>query len=1083
MSRLVWGGLALVVALALVAGAYLYSRFDEQLRRLIQGRLGEHYQELIVEVGSARWISGQGIELRQVAIREPEADGPQSDLTVVDEVFVASTAQVADLVNGLPRFHELVLRRPTLRATRRGEREWSVTRLLPLPGLTGGYPRIVIEQGTIEIADPLRNPSATLTLRDVHLVLTPPEGSPEELRALAQLHYTVEGHLVADHARYVDVRGRLSWDGTAFELSGNVDELNFCPELQAALPELLGELIRPAAGLRAEARLAYRVDYDAARDEPWDFSLEGTLEGGRWEDSHLPYPLSDLRARLRCDRGGLVVEDCTARNGSTQLWMTCRRDGYGADSPVALKGMGRRIMLDERWARLEGVPVEWRDQWNRFLPAGEMDVDFEARYDQAGWRPVSLVARLRDLSFTYAGFPYRLERAEGSVELKEERLRLSLKAQSQGEEVRLTGLWNQATQGGAGWLKITADDLPLDQKLFDALPEQVSRTVKALHPRGNFRVDARFEHAAGSWDRTPHYEVVVGLEHCQVRYDPFSYPLNEVRGTIRVVDGLWTFEKLSGTNDTGHLECNGRLEPTAEGWLLVLGFTGQNVPLDEELRDSLADPRLRELWNEFHPRGAINFQSQLSYLAGQPQMHLWARVWPIPEKTSIEPTYFPYRLENLGGELFFQDRHVDFRGLTASHGATRLAEASGSCDLWPDGGWKLAIERVAIERLEADRDLASALPPRLRDLVRQLDPQGALGVEGQVNLMRGPAADAPVTSDWRLDVDVHDGRLTVGTPLEHLHGAIALTGRSDGKNIECRGELAIDSAMHRDVQLANLRGPVRFTNEQVLFGAAAEPPVAGRPPRRITAEVCGGLAYGDGLATLTAPVEYRFDAALVNADLARAVRELADSQAPLSGKVSGQVRLTGRGNEPFTRRGAGQLQLREANIYESPVMVRMLSVVSVRPPDQSAFTESDVDFRIDGEHVYFDRIQFKGDVISLRGRGEMDAQTNLNLDFFAMVGREPWNLPLVGGVLRGASQQIMQIHVDGRLSDPQVTRETLPGVKKGLQSLGIDWGRSNERPLWQLVPQATPAAESPQGATRPPAEPIRSGDRRRGWWR
>ena len=44
----------------------------------------------------------------------------------------------------------------------------------------------------------------------------------------------------------------------------------------------------------------------------------------------------------------------------------------------------------------------------------------------------------------------------------------------------------------------------------------------------------------------------------------------------------------------------------------------------------------------------------------------------------------------------------------------------------------------------------------------------------------------------------------------------------------------------------------------------------------------------------------------------------------------------------------------------------------MRRPDKTAFTTSDMDFRIRGSDIYFDRLNFNGDAISLRGNGEMN---------------------------------------------------------------------------------------------------------------
>jgi hypothetical protein len=117
-------------------------------------------------------------------------------------------------------------------------------------------------------------------------------------------------------------------------------------------------------------------------------------------------------------------------------------------------------------------------------------------------------------------------------------------------------------------------------------------------------------------------------------------------------------------------------------------------------------------------------------------------------------------------------------------------------------------------------------------------------------------------------------------------------------------------------------------------------------------------------------------------------------------------------------------------------MIAMLKLLSIREPDTNAFSQSDIDFRIAGNHVYFDPIDFRGDAISLLGDGEMNVETQrIQLTFHAMVGRAQLNLPVIKDLVGGASQQLMLIHVGGTLQDPQVRREALPAVNRALEML------------------------------------------------
>ena len=75
-------------------------------------------------------------------------------------------------------------------------------------------------------------------------------------------------------------------------------------------------------------------------------------------------------------------------------------------------------------------------------------------------------------------------------------------------------------------------------------------------------------------------------------------------------------------------------------------------------------------------------------------------------------------------------------------------------------------------------------------------------------------------------------------------------------------------------------------------------------------------------------------------------------------------------------------------------MISMLKILSIKAPDPNAFSQSDIDFRIEGEHVYFDKLDFKGDAISLLGKGEMNFQGgNTHMVLAATVGRADAGLP------------------------------------------------------------------------------------------
>ena len=175
----------------------------------------------------------------------------------------------------------------------------------------------------------------------------------------------------------------------------------------------------------------------------------------------------------------------------------------------------------------------------------------------------------------------------------------------------------------------------------------------------------------------------------------------------------------------------------------------------------------------------------------------------------------------------------------------------------------------------------------------------------------------------------------------------------------------------------------------------------------------GGDVALDAQILLDNELHFGADVSLADGQIVEFAQAVYPGAHDITGKVFALVHLQGAKAGLHTLQGNGQVRLREADVYQLPVMARLLSVLSLRDPDDTAFTSSDIDFRVNGEQIYLDRIDFSGDVLSLKGKGWMDLNRQINLDFYALVGREEFQLPLVKALLAEASKSILLIQVVG----------------------------------------------------------------------
>jgi hypothetical protein len=158
---------------------------------------------------------------------------------------------------------------------------------------------------------------------------------------------------------------------------------------------------------------------------------------------------------------------------------------------------------------------------------------------------------------------------------------------------------------------------------------------------------------------------------------------------------------------------------------------------------------------------------------------------------------------------------------------------------------------------------------------------------------------------------------------------------------------------------------------------------------------------------------------LVDSDVHGMLVDLGETQAAINGRLFFQCDIDGSLSNPDSLSGEGKAWLRGANLYELPVMIRMLNLLSVRP-DQGAFDSADIEFAIDGDRIPIKNLQLDGDLMSMQGRGSVNLRRELDLELVANVGRRG----IVGAIVRPFTQNQnanwMRIEVGGTTSNPQI---------------------------------------------------------------
>jgi hypothetical protein len=1086
--------------LALAAKYYCFDRLNEEIRSRVESQLREHYQGLTVNVRSARRIAGQGIEIRGLRIAEGGGSSAPT-LVHIDEIFARCDTRLPEFLQKPPQVTLVEVRGLKLRAERKPSGRWNLGHLLPLPPCQSGCaPLATISDASLELIDPTSQHGSGLMLRDIQLAVTP---EPNVDASAPQLR--VHGTLTGDHVERVEIDGILDPITSRWELRGSVEGLEFSPRMRAALPRELATAVASLSSIRGRTYFGFYAsrpahEFTDASLPPVQFVVNGKISEGRIDDARFPEPLTEVEATLQLDNRGLSISNLSARCGASQVELTAPLIGLNPGDPLDVKLAIRDLVLES--LPFVSLPPDVQELWRRFSPRGRVDVVGHLQCDKHQWRP-DLKIQCRDISLAYDHFRYRLTDGAGTIVVAPNRLTAQLRLAGGGQFICCDADVTNPGPQFTGSVKILSEGpVAIDEKLLAALDPPSQKIVRAFHPRGTVgfsvlldRVDPRL---------SPRVRMELNLQDCAIQHERFPYPIDRLTGLILLSDDKWHFRDLIGRNDSAEIRATGVWTPSSlnvgpagpagpearstivpggypprsTASQLALQFLARDVPLAAELRQALP-PSAQSLWANLQPRGNLDLvQVDLGYSGQTAQWSLDVTAEKFASdrisgqssnegrSISLEPAWFRYALNGVTGSLHYKNGRMDLTHLHATHGPATIS-TDGRCTMLPTGGCRLELYNLAADRVVADQELLAALPADLGQSLGRVPLEGPLNLLGKLALTVPPQQHVPPQLDWDFHLDVEKGRLATATPVEHIYGGVTLTGRQSVEGVFTRGELQIDSAMVRGLQLTNVQGPFWCDGRQLVFGTLADRnPVQGAP-RQVTARTLGGLLSLDGSLSLADNCSFDLQATLANGDLPEIARQLAPHQQPPSGKVYGLAHIIGSPQAVHTWHGDGKISLREADLYELPSMITLLKLLSVQRPNSTAFTNSNIDFRIQGDELELDRIDFSGDAISLKGKGRVNNQRQLDLKFYPLVGREERQLAIIRPFLGQTGQQLMLIEVTGPLDQPEIHRRAFPQLDAQLAQLFPELARD------QPVETKTPSILSPRSMLnrlRPPAQ-------------
>ena len=259
---------------------------------------------------------------------------------------------------------------------------------------------------------------------------------------------------------------------------------------------------------------------------------------------------------------------------------------------------------------MPALPLRVRDLVRDNAVKGLFDVDAAVRLSEATNNELLCQAdvKWRAGAIQPKQFAYPLSDVQGRFWMDQAARRIDIReitGRNGPADFRLAGTID-LRDGASGRFQFAADDLPLDDRLYQALPPAAQHWWQAFEPKGSIgaRSDLAFTETPAGQTAFSHRTslLLAGNEAC---WDSFPLPLKDINGKVVLTAGRCEVQDLTATHASGQVRVDGAVDWADDATRAAVKVSAKDMLLDESLR--LAVPwQIRRLWNTWLPAGRMD---------------------------------------------------------------------------------------------------------------------------------------------------------------------------------------------------------------------------------------------------------------------------------------------------------------------------------------------------------------------------------------------------------------------------------------------------------------------------------------------
>lgn len=494
--------------------------------------------------------------------------------------------------------------------------------------------------------------------------------------------------------------------------------------------------------------------------KPGSITFAGGISSTDVPALEMAWVIDHLAAELKYDRGNTFSLKMRIKDFQTKH--SPHLDRFASVGPSFLEKSGPFIALQKFFSRYQ--------PWGRI----DLDLDVSGNLNRLGESSLSGKVHCKDVTICYYNFPYLVEHLTGQVDFANNSATFNnLVGRHSDTELVFNGWTRDFGPDRKYQVRITSNNMTLDNDLYDALSAKQKALWSAFSPRGLAAIDYQIARRSQT-DRTE--TLTVKPRGAEAAYRHFPYPLKNLEGSIFFDSNGIVVSDVVSQVDLQKITLNGRVVTSnRDKPIYDILIDVNNIPLDSTLKQALPD-RERQLYNQFDLAGLVDGRINVSTTTGNTGEQNTGTAGYTADlffkNASLKLNKFPALISDVSAHATFTADLINVKGLTGRYNEG-LVLLTGQIQPRQQAQQLCYNLLMDIRQMQLNDDLFALLPQTLKKIVSEVQPNGKVNLAAQLGNTDGRAYPAySVTVDCLGD-SVNFKRFPY--PLKDVTGTLIIT--------------------------------------------------------------------------------------------------------------------------------------------------------------------------------------------------------------------------------------------------------------------------------------------------------------------